>query len=230
MGRPAARLGRARQPGPRRGSPRVGPAHSGGIPPHPRRAARRLGGGRCRNPSRRPGTKTCTPRSRTGSPGDSGLPASGCTPAARGTTRSPATSGSFSRTVCFTCRTRRWTWWTACSRSPDTSTVSGRDTPTSGAPCRPPPGLWAAAFAEGLLDTVEALPALWPRVDRSPLGSAAGYGVPLPLKREAAARALGFAGLEHNVASVQRAAASSRPRCSSGAPSWATTSPSSPAT
>ena len=66
-------------------------------------------------------------------------------------------------------------------------------------------GLWAAAFAEGILDTVEALPSLWARVDRSPLGSAAGYGVPLPLDRAAAARALGFAGLDHNVATVQNA-------------------------
>jgi len=64
-------------------------------------------------------------------------------------------------------------------------------------------GLWAGAYAEGLLDTVEALPALWEKVDRSPLGSAAGYGVPLPLKREVAARALGFAAVEHNVALVQ---------------------------
>ena len=64
-------------------------------------------------------------------------------------------------------------------------------------------GLWAAAYAEGLLDTVEALPALWVQVDRSPLGSAAGYGVPLPLRREAAARALGFGAVEHNVALVQ---------------------------
>jgi argininosuccinate lyase len=64
-------------------------------------------------------------------------------------------------------------------------------------------GLWAAGYAEGLLDTAEELPGLWARVDRSPLGSAAGYGAPLPLKREAAARALGFAGLDHNVASVQ---------------------------
>ncbi len=63
--------------------------------------------------------------------------------------------------------------------------------------------LWAGALAEGLLDTLEDLPTLWRRVDRSPLGSAAGYGVPLPLKREAAARALGFAGLDRNVASVQ---------------------------
>ncbi|MDQ3138801.1 MAG: lyase family protein, partial [Gemmatimonadota bacterium] len=64
-------------------------------------------------------------------------------------------------------------------------------------------GLWAGAYAEGVLDTVEALAGLWAQVDRSPLGSAAGYGVPLPLKREAAARALGFAGLDRNVATVQ---------------------------
>jgi argininosuccinate lyase len=64
-------------------------------------------------------------------------------------------------------------------------------------------GLWAAAYAEGLLDTLESLPALWARVDRSPLGSAAGYGVPLPLDREATAKALGFAAVEHNVAAVQ---------------------------
>ena len=64
-------------------------------------------------------------------------------------------------------------------------------------------GLWAGALAEGVLDTVESLPALWTRVDRSPLGSAAGYGVPLPLPRNVVARALGFAGLDLNVASVQ---------------------------
>jgi len=64
-------------------------------------------------------------------------------------------------------------------------------------------GLWAAAFAEGILDSVEAMPTVWAKVDRSPLGSAAGYGVPLPLKREAAARALGFKSVEHNVALVQ---------------------------
>ena len=64
-------------------------------------------------------------------------------------------------------------------------------------------GLWAGALAEGVLDTVESLPALWARVDRSPLGSAAGYGVPLPLQRRVVARALGFSGLDVNVASVQ---------------------------
>lgn len=64
-------------------------------------------------------------------------------------------------------------------------------------------GLWAGAYAEGLLDTVETLGAVWAWVDRSPLGSAAGYGVPLPLRREVAAKALGFAGLDRNVATVQ---------------------------
>jgi argininosuccinate lyase len=64
-------------------------------------------------------------------------------------------------------------------------------------------GLWALGYAEGLLDTAETLPALWALVDRSPLGSAAGYGAPLPIRREVAARALGFGGIEHAVTAVQ---------------------------
>jgi len=65
------------------------------------------------------------------------------------------------------------------------------------------PALWALAFAEGLLDTADSLPALWATLDRSPLGSAAGYGAPLPLRRETVARALGFAAPEHVVTAVQ---------------------------
>lgn len=64
-------------------------------------------------------------------------------------------------------------------------------------------GLWAGAIAEGLLDTLETLPALWAQVDRSPLGSAAGYGTPLPIDRSRAARALGFGAVEGNVAAIQ---------------------------
>jgi len=64
-------------------------------------------------------------------------------------------------------------------------------------------GLWAGALAEGVLNTVESMPALWAQVDRSPLGSAAGYGVPLPMQRRVVARSLGFAGLDLNVAAVQ---------------------------
>ncbi|HEU5170756.1 MAG TPA: lyase family protein [Gemmatimonadales bacterium] len=64
-------------------------------------------------------------------------------------------------------------------------------------------GLWALGYAEGILDAAESLPGLWAQVDRSPLGSAAGYGVPLPLRREVAARALGFGAVEHAVTAVQ---------------------------
>ena len=64
-------------------------------------------------------------------------------------------------------------------------------------------GLWAAAFAEGLIDTLETGPSLLIQFDRSPLGSAAGYGVPLALNREATARALGFADVVQTVTAVQ---------------------------
>lgn len=64
-------------------------------------------------------------------------------------------------------------------------------------------GLWALAHAEGLLDSAESLDAVYRRVDRSPLGSAAGYGTPLPYDRKAVARALGFSGPEGSVTSVQ---------------------------
>jgi argininosuccinate lyase len=63
--------------------------------------------------------------------------------------------------------------------------------------------LWAGGIAEGLLDSLTTLEATWVQVDRSPLGSAAGYGVPLPIKREATAKALGFAGIDHVVTSTQ---------------------------
>jgi argininosuccinate lyase len=64
-------------------------------------------------------------------------------------------------------------------------------------------GQWAAGYAEGLLDAADAVDGLWFRLDRSPLGSGAGYGVPLPLVREAAGRALGFAGIDEVVTTVQ---------------------------
>ena len=64
-------------------------------------------------------------------------------------------------------------------------------------------GLWAAGFAEALLDDLEPLEAALRLVDRSPLGSAAGFGVPLPLDRALVARRLGFASAQHNVTAVQ---------------------------
>jgi argininosuccinate lyase len=60
-------------------------------------------------------------------------------------------------------------------------------------------GLWAAAHAEALLDDCVALAAADTLNDQMPLGSAAGYGVPLPLDRELVARLLGFARVHGNV-------------------------------
>ena len=64
-------------------------------------------------------------------------------------------------------------------------------------------GLWAAGLAESLLMALESVQPLWARIDRSPLGSAAGYGAPLPLKREAVMRALGFGELDQIVTTTQ---------------------------
>ncbi len=59
-------------------------------------------------------------------------------------------------------------------------------------------GLWATAFAEGLLEEVEALGALLIRLDRCPAGAAAGFGAPLPLDRERMAELLGFSQVQRN--------------------------------
>ena len=60
-------------------------------------------------------------------------------------------------------------------------------------------GLWASAFGEGLLDDLILVRAAYAYNDRCPLGSAAGYGVPLAIDRALTARLLGFACPQHNV-------------------------------
>ena len=60
-------------------------------------------------------------------------------------------------------------------------------------------GLWASAWAEELLDTLVLADAAYRLLDRSPLGFAASYGVPLPLDREYSAALLGFASVHRNV-------------------------------
>lgn len=60
-------------------------------------------------------------------------------------------------------------------------------------------GLWATSFAESLLDDMAALMAAYEMNDRSPLGSAASYGVPLPLNRQLVSDLLGFSAPVHNV-------------------------------
>ena len=59
-------------------------------------------------------------------------------------------------------------------------------------------GLWMAAFAEGFTDNMAFAAGVMGVVDSSPLGTAAGYGVNLPLDREGVANELGFDRLQVN--------------------------------
>jgi len=60
-------------------------------------------------------------------------------------------------------------------------------------------GLWAAAHAESLLDDCVLLVNAYELNDQCPLGSAAGYGVPLPIDRELVSDLLGFRCPVHTV-------------------------------
>ncbi len=60
-------------------------------------------------------------------------------------------------------------------------------------------GLWAAAFAEALIDDLQLLLNAYDLADQCPLGAAASYGVPLPLDREYTSELLGFSRVQNNV-------------------------------
>ena len=64
-------------------------------------------------------------------------------------------------------------------------------------------GLWGAAFAAGLAEELQALQAVYARLDRCPLGAAAGFGVPLPIEREYTAKLLGFSAVQVSPVDVQ---------------------------
>src|SRR5437660_6329417 len=64
-------------------------------------------------------------------------------------------------------------------------------------------GLWAASFAEALLNDEQLLSVAYALNDQSPLGSAAGYGVPIAIDRQYCAELLGFARVQNNVIYVQ---------------------------
>lgn len=65
-------------------------------------------------------------------------------------------------------------------------------------------GLWAGGFAAELRDDAAGLRQVGRRIDKSPLGSAAGYGVPnLPIDREQTRAKLGFAEVQLPVTAVQ---------------------------
>ncbi len=64
-------------------------------------------------------------------------------------------------------------------------------------------GLWAGSIVESLLDDLIYIDAAYEHNHMNPLGSAAGYGVPLPLDRELTTSLLGFRKTQNNVLYVQ---------------------------
>ncbi|MBP5791522.1 MAG: argininosuccinate lyase [Kiritimatiellae bacterium] len=58
--------------------------------------------------------------------------------------------------------------------------------------------MWATGHAEMILDQLENLEAAYRLADLNPLGSAAGYGVPLPIDRQRTTELLGFSRMLHN--------------------------------
>lgn len=75
---------------------------------------------------------------------------------------------------------------------------------------------WYGSFAEGFADTLELGQAVHGRLDSSPLGAAAGFGVPLPLDREFTASLMGFGRVQINAQAVQN----SRGRLEAGLLNW----------
>lgn len=59
-------------------------------------------------------------------------------------------------------------------------------------------GMWTASFVESLLDDLLSLKYSYDTINKSPLGSAAGYGFPMPLDREYTAKLLGFKKVQNN--------------------------------
>ncbi len=60
-------------------------------------------------------------------------------------------------------------------------------------------GLWAGAYAESLLDDLDVIKAAYALNDQCPLGSAASYGVALPIDRQTVSTMLGFKKVQNNV-------------------------------
>ena len=66
-------------------------------------------------------------------------------------------------------------------------------------------GLWLAAFAESCMDNLAFAHGVFDVLDANPLGTAAGYGVNLPLDRDGVGQELGFSRLQINPMAVQNA-------------------------
>jgi argininosuccinate lyase len=64
-------------------------------------------------------------------------------------------------------------------------------------------GLWAGSFAESMDDNLRLLDLAVELIDQNPLGTGAGYGVPLEVDREQTAQLLDFARVQTNPLYVQ---------------------------
>ena len=58
--------------------------------------------------------------------------------------------------------------------------------------------MWGSAFVDSMKDNQKLLDAVLGLIDQSPLGTAAGYGLPLKIDREFTARELGFERVQEN--------------------------------
>jgi len=64
-------------------------------------------------------------------------------------------------------------------------------------------GLWAEAFAESMNDNKLLLLDIFKLIDQSPLGTGAGYGLPIKVNREITAECLSFSKIQKNPIYVQ---------------------------
>ncbi|MBI4079085.1 MAG: argininosuccinate lyase [Candidatus Levybacteria bacterium] len=66
-------------------------------------------------------------------------------------------------------------------------------------------GIWLGSFISSLQDDANVVKAAYDLIDQSPLGSAAGYGVPIKLDKKYTAAFLGFAKVQENPLYCQNA-------------------------
>ena len=59
-------------------------------------------------------------------------------------------------------------------------------------------GLWFSSYAESFIDNIDLINSTIDWIDSNPLGSAAGYGVALPLDRKTTTKELGFKRMQLN--------------------------------
>jgi argininosuccinate lyase len=64
-------------------------------------------------------------------------------------------------------------------------------------------GLWCSSFVESMGDDLKIVDLAFDLIDQSPLGTGAGYGVPIELDREYTAKLLGFKRVQANPLYVQ---------------------------